>query len=414
MHLSTLRLSLKVLLRRKFFTFVSLFGIAFTLIVLTVVTAMLDSLLDPAPPEVHLDRTLQLNRADFDGEDSNYSGSPGYAFLDRYYRDLPGVERMTVFTGPFEVVNFHRGQRIVTLARRTDGAYWDILRFDFLEGRAFTAADVDAARSVAVINASTRAAFFDGRNAVGQQLHLGDRSFEVVGVVEDVGFSRRSAMADVWTPLTTAPTETWRSRMRGGFEANLVVEPGADFDAIRREADARLATATPEVLGDGFETATARLVTRTEEVAQEFLGNERTTHATQRFFALLFAGALLFMLLPALNLVSVNMSRIFERAAEIGVRKAFGASSRDLVGQFVFENVILCVIGGALGFVGAWMALGAIERSRLVAHADFRLDLSVFAIGLGLAVFFGVLSGLYPAWRMSRLHPVQALKGELR
>ena len=60
--------------------------------------------------------------------------------------------------------------------------------------------------------------------------------------------------------------------------------------------------------------------------------------------------ALLFITLPTMNLVSINLSRIMERASEIGVRKAFGASSRTLVGQFVMENVVLTVIGGAIGF----------------------------------------------------------------
>ena len=57
------------------------------------------------------------------------------------------------------------------------------------------------------------------------------------------------------------------------------------------------------------------------------------------------------MLLPTLNLVNINISRIMERASEIGVRKAFGASSRTLVGQFVVENIILTLVGGAFGLV---------------------------------------------------------------
>src|SRR5256885_1583041 len=65
--------------------------------------------------------------------------------------------------------------------------------------------------------------------------------------------------------------------------------------------------------------------------------------------AIIAAVALLFMALPTLNLVNLNVSRILERASEIGVRKAFGASSRALLGQFLVENVVLTLIGGALG-----------------------------------------------------------------
>jgi putative ABC transport system permease protein len=102
---------------------------------------------------------------------------------------------------------------------------------------------------------------------------------------------------------------------------------------------------------------------------------------------------------------------MLERAPEIGVRKAFGAPRSALISQFVLENVVLTVIGGFCSFVLATAALGAINGSGLIEGASFALNWRVFAWGLGIAVFFGVLSGMYPAWRMSRLHPVEALRG---
>jgi putative ABC transport system permease protein len=120
------------------------------------------------------------------------------------------------------------------------------------------------------------------------------------------------------------------------------------------------------------------------------------------------------MLLPAVNLINLNTSRIMERASEIGVRKAFGASSRTLVGQFVIENLVLTLVGAAIGFVVSAMALGAINGSGWIQYAELSLNYRIFGWGAALAVVFGLLSGVYPAWRMSRLHPVQALKGASR
>ena len=117
------------------------------------------------------------------------------------------------------------------------------------------------------------------------------------------------------------------------------------------------------------------------------------------------------MALPAINLVNLNVSRIMERASEIGVRKAFGASSRTLIVQFVVENLALTMIGGLVGFVLAGFALRAINDSGAIPYANLALNLRIFVWGLGLAVVFGLLSGVYPAWRMSRVHPVIALKG---
>ena len=124
--------------------------------------------------------------------------------------------------------------------------------------------------------------------------------------------------------------------------------------------------------------------------------------------------ALLFMLLPTLNLINLNVSRILERASEIGVRKAFGASSRALLGQFLVENVVLTAVGGALGLALSAIALEIVNHSGVIPYARFALNLRIFAYAMALTVFFGVWSGVYPAWKMSRLRPVEALRGGAR
>jgi putative ABC transport system permease protein len=126
---------------------------------------------------------------------------------------------------------------------------------------------------------------------------------------------------------------------------------------------------------------------------------------------IVIVAALLFITLPTMNLVSINLSRIMERASEIGVRKAFGASSRALVGQFVIENVVLTVIGGTIGFVLTVAALALLNRANPVPYMIFDLNFRIFLYGMLIAGAFGVISGAYPAWRMSRMHPVNALRG---
>jgi putative ABC transport system permease protein len=149
-------------------------------------------------------------------------------------------------------------------------------------------------------------------------------------------------------------------------------------------------------------------------VSRQFFSHETGEVTLARFWATATLFGLLFMLLPTLNLVNLSVSRILERASEIGVRKAFGASSLTLVVQFVVENLALTVVGGAVGFVLSRIVLDGLTASGFLPYAHFSLNGRVFLYALAMAVFFGVLSGAYPAWRMSRLHPVEALRGSTR
>ena len=126
---------------------------------------------------------------------------------------------------------------------------------------------------------------------------------------------------------------------------------------------------------------------------------------------LLIGLGVLFMLLPAVNLTNLNVSRAAERAAEIGVRRAFGAPRRALLGQFLLENLVVSLLGGALGFLLSGLTLAAINASGLVPHLALGLNLRVAGWALAGAVFFSLLSGLWPAYRMSRLAPITALAG---
>ena len=101
-----------------------------------------------------------------------------------------------------------------------------------------------------------------------------------------------------------------------------------------------------------------------------------------------------------------------ERSSEIGVRKAFGASSLTLVGQFVIENIIITLIGGVVALILAIGILQIINSSSLIPYVNFSLNYRIFFNSLAICLFFGLFSGVYPAFKMSRLQPVDALRGE--
>jgi putative ABC transport system permease protein len=413
---SYLELSLKVLARRKFFTAVSLFAVTFTLLVLVLVAALVDHVTAPLAPEVYQDRTIGIFYAKLRGERHVMSGGPGYALLDTYMRDIPGVETMSIATFPAEVYSYVNGQRLGSWIKRTDDAFWRILQFDFLEGGPFTASDVADGRTVAVINESSRQKFFGGEPALGRTLEADGQRFRVVGVVRDVPIIRIVPFADIWTPHTTAKSDAYRRGLMGNCMGIFLARSTADLPGIQAEVRSRLARVDLAEEGREWRVLDAQAESIVDTAARAIAanGDASVEHPARRLWVGLGVLAVLFMLLPALNLVNLNMSRIMERASEIGVRKAFGASSRALVGQFLVENVVLTGIGALLALaLSAWV-LSVVNGSDLILYADLRLNVRVFGWGVALALFFGVMSGVYPAWRMSRLHPVQALKGASR
>ena len=404
------KIALKVLRRRKFFTFISLFGITMTLVVLMVATAILDNAFAAHKPESRFDRVLGNYVVGIYGAHGGMTSNPGYRFVDKYVRGLASAEATSIFTNAAAMVMYHDARKIETHIRRTDGQYWRILDFEFLEGGPYTDADDRDANFVAVITDDMRERLY-GPNvpALGKSFTLDGQRYRVVGVVPAVPITRRVGFSEIWAPIRTMKGDYQKSII-GNFGAIVMARSRSDFPALRSEFEQRL---THFEFDDPkeFNRVVAGLDTLFEAAARNIIGNQVDVDRPMMLRLVFLVVALLFITLPTVNLVSINLSRILERASEIGVRKAFGASSRTLVGQFVMENVVLTVIGGTLAFVLATWVLALISRAQFIPYAVFGVNLNIFGYGMLLAAFFGIISGVYPAWRMSRMHPVNALRG---
>ncbi|MCY3665784.1 MAG: ABC transporter permease [Gemmatimonadetes bacterium] len=411
-----IKMALKVLLRRKVFTCISLVTISFTLMVLMVATALFDHVFGSFPPETRSDRTLILkiligeNTAEEKGMTIQ---APSYAFLKRYVSPLTQAEKVSISSDFWGTnVTYRNGVKIETAYRYTDGAFWEILEFDFLEGRPYTTKEVEDGQRVVVINEETRRVFFGEEQAVGKYIEFSDRPFRVVGVVSNVPAFRIVPFADIWVPHSAIETDAYQryERLFGNYQALILASSAAAIPLIKEEfADVLTRIEYPNP--DQVNRLTGGPATMLEATARIlFAIRDISEGATDAMFFILGLLALLFMLLPVVSLVNINTTRILERASEIGVRKAFGGSSLTLVGQFVVENVILTLLGGALGLVLTFLVLQMLGASDIVPYAEFHLNHRIFFYGLVMTLFFGLLSGIYPAWRMSRLHIVEALR----
>jgi len=403
----------KVCLRRKLYTALSLLCIMLTLSVLLVATALLQQAFHPTGVEGRSDRYLQVFAVEARSDDRNsrYYGPLGYKLVEQYLKPLKSATVVSALTLPQTVSVYQEGRVSELLMRRTDAEYWRILDFAVLGGRLYTPDDVAQGRMVAVINSSTALRLFPGvtaGGAVGRQFDAGNQQFQVIGVVEDA--LHLNALADIWTPVTTFPDSGYRQQLFGTFTALLMADSPAGLDAIRKEVQQVSRTVQlddPRQWNRAYFFADDKLDVLARTVSQ----SQTMDSGAGTVLAVLYILAILFMLLPALNLVNLNMGRIMERGTEIGTRKAFGATNAQLAAQLLTENVLLCLVGGALSLPCAALALAWLESAELIPYLKVSLNGAVFGYGLLLTLIFGVLSGLAPAWKMSRLDPVHALKG---
>jgi putative ABC transport system permease protein len=397
-----------VFMRRKLFTAINLLCIVLTLVVLMVVAALLETAFFPRGVEGKSDRFLQVMMVQATGPHTRTNSPPGFKLIDKYLKPMKSAELVSAVSLPRTVSVYKDGQVHALQMRNTDAEYWKILDFRVLAGRVIGADDVANGRFVAVVNASSARQLFAAGPALGQRISVGGQSFEIVGVVEDA--MHVNAFADIWTPVTTSPSSDYREQYTGDFAALLLAPTASDLPQLRHEVEQIARTVQfddPKRITKVLLMADSKL-----DLFARGLNNSRSVDSgAGTLLAIIGAAMLLFMLLPALNLVNLNTGRIMERRSEIGVRKAFGATSAQLVWQLIVENMLLCVAGGAIGLFAARLVLWWLEGSGLVPYLKVDMNLAIFGYGLLLSLLFGVMSGVIPAWKMSRLDPAHALKG---
>jgi putative ABC transport system permease protein len=380
--------------------------------VLLVIVAMTDHFQGAHAPESRIKRMAFvsfISQRFKDGGQMNTPPSP--YFLEKYVRTMKTPEKVAIYSVFHATPSYVGNKKLELDLRFTDNVFWEIFDFHFLEGKPYNATDLRNANRVAVISETTARDYFgQAQGVVGRTIEVDQSTFRVIGVVSDVPLLRFNSYAEVWAPMTTTKADIRNPVLEGDYFAVMLAPEGTHLDAIEAEFQQvvkRVAIPNPDIK-EIHTHADGLMASITRQIVGR--GESESNHLVT-FYFIIFGLAMLFMSLPALNLVNINLSRIMERSSEIGVRKAFGATSATLVGQFLIENIFLTLLGALLGLLMAYGALELISDSNFIPYAQFTLNLRVFVWALLATVFFGVLSGVYPAFKMSRVQPIQALKG---
>lgn len=387
------------MLRQKFFTGISIFGISFTIMVFSVIAGFTSLIFGNAAPSVNRDRTLYFGGFSIESNDPYRSfASPPKIFYEEMGK-LPGVEAMALYHEG-RLTSFHKGKKTVIEVAFNNEQLWRIYKHDLLEGRTFTAKESEQGQSVVVITEAVKKHFFGDKKAAGKYLETTPR-LKVIGVVKDFlhigGIGPEGVQA--YIPLNryrhkenTTPT----------YSAIILAKKRSNLPGIK--------DGLYKLIGERFNPTKKTVEVRADDVF------ERNDFG--QYLALMTTFVFLTMVIPALNLIGINIGRIAERSSEIGIRKAFGASSSVLAGQFITESIIITLIGGIFGILLTFICSSIIIDRIIVSHHDISsasnsvlIHWDVILYALMASLFFGLLSGTVPAWRMSRLHAVDALKG---
>ena len=404
------KIAIAVLKRRKFFTFISLFGISFTLTILIVLTAFIDHLLSPAYPDVNRDRELFMTRMKYESSKADWinQSSPSFYFFDHYVSKLKANFKLALYTNNQSANAYHDNKKIVVDLKYTNVTFWEVYQFEFLEGRPYNKQQLTNADKVVVISTDARDKYFgEGSTAVGQYLEANNIRYRVIGVVRPAPFLNYYAYSEIYLPYTLSSSNLKGTNLMGDFNGTLLANSASDLPGIKGGFNqmARKLPPPNKEMDLVFTSADTFLESYTKIYARD--GND-----TGKLRAFLIGGTILFlfMLLPTINLVNINISRIMERSSEIGVRKAFGASSKTLAYQFIVENLILTLFGGLLGLVFSLIVIYFLNSSQLAPHMNLHINFTVLFYSICACLFFGLFSGVYPAWRMSKMDVVKALK----
>jgi putative ABC transport system permease protein len=404
------KIAIAVLRRRKFFTFISLFGISFTLTILLVLTAFIDKVVGDNYPDKKRDRSLYVSRVSQIGKNTTSSGPPSFYFLSHYAGSLKTPVKIAISSGFSGTNTYVNNKKIEVNYKYTNAEYWEVLEYDFLEGKAFNKQQVDNAEKVAVISADMKRQYFgDVSSVIGQYIEADNVKYRVIGVVKNVPITSYMTYSDIYLPYTVAKDGAYKSNKsyQGGYYGILLANSKDDLDKMHNEYEQMIKRLPVE------QKMFTHVFSHADTYIKSYVDSGDENHSGT-FIAITAISIFVFilMILPTLNLVNINITRIMERSSEIGVRKAFGASSGTLVYQFIVENIILTLLGGIIGVILAVVVLQVINSANLIANLQLTINFTVLFIGLLVCLVFGLLSGVYPAWRMSKLNVVTALKAQ--
>jgi len=264
------------------------------------------------------------------------------------------------------------------------------------KGRDLAYLDIERYNQVCVLGAQAAKNFFGTANPVGKIMQVNGQNFEVVGVYGsrvDAGSSNAQMDNFIVYPYTT-------SRILGGSEITQFLVKARDSESM---------TETISRIG-GFLKGLIDTNTGGYDVYSESQWQEQSNEYLNMIGLVLGGIAAISLVVGGIGIMNIMLVTVTERTREIGIRRAIGAQRSSIVAQFLIEAAMLCGIGGIIGIL--FGTLGSVVLSTLLMQITIYPPVKVTLGAFALSVALGLIFGIYPAAKASKLQPVEALRAE--
>ena len=278
----------------------------------------------------------------------------------------------------------------------------EVRNWTVADGRFFTEEEERGFRRVCVIGTTVQGHLFEeDESPIGQTIRIGAMPFKIVGVLASKGANGWGQDQDdtVMAPYTTVGQVLTRSKFRSINMMNLSLHNMDDIEEATREVSALLRQRhnLPDWQDDDFEVRDTKEIMAT-------MGS-----VSQLMTILLTAVAAISLLVGGIGIMNIMLVSVTERIKEIGLRMAIGATPFMILSQFMLEAVVLSTVGGAIG-----VALGIATAKTIgaVQHWPIVIEVSSAVLSFGFSALVGMFFGFYPAYRASKLNPIDCLRYE--
>ncbi len=294
-------------------------------------------------------------------------------------------------------------QNWTTSINGTSAEYFAIRNWQTARGSMFSQSDIDAGNKVIVLGQTVvNKLFGPSADPVGQSVRIKNMPFQVVGVLDKKG---QSSSGQDYDDAVFLPYTTFQTRIQGGLLKYIsgtvfVGATSADTTTLAQKQITALLRDRHNILAGADDDFSIRNLTEMANAQQE---------GTKTLTTLLASIAAVSLLVGGIGIMNIMLVSVTERTREIGVRMAIGAKPRNILAQFLVEALTLSVAGGLIGVM-----LGVFTAERLAAEFGWPLLVrpDIIFTAIGFSALVGVVFGLYPARKASRLDPIEALRYE--